>query len=209
MGTTAPTKTGEVNAGIRIGCRGREWVRYHLKRLYDRARGPRERLFRVDLREYEEAFRAAVRGTGLERLNVCPHAVRHAVGRPARRPADVAGGPAARHVALAHLNDVLSEARASVAATQPIAGATTSVGTCRAALRDEDDDKPDAGMSSADFVAQLIVAFFVGDACAREAFLATEALSTRMIASTVVGIGYAPSGLHVCGKRCRILQKVA
>lgn len=75
--TGPTTKTGIANATVRVGCCGRKWVKDHLQRLYNRAPSKHSRLFRIDLRRYEAAFRAAAKATGLVKLKTCPHAVRH------------------------------------------------------------------------------------------------------------------------------------
>jgi len=71
------TKTGLKDVGIRVGVGNRRWVRDHLKRLYDRARQPQDRLFRVSLQQYEKDFKQGCQELGLNALKGCPHAVRH------------------------------------------------------------------------------------------------------------------------------------
>ena len=70
------TKTGLTDAGVSVGFADRAWVRDVLAGLVKRA-SQGGRVFRIDLPDYEAAFRRASKFLKLQCLSPCPHMVPH------------------------------------------------------------------------------------------------------------------------------------
>ena len=71
------TKTGLVDAGVKVGVANRRWVIDHLQRLYLRAEPADQPLFRVTLAQYEKSFRLATAALQMTSLRITPHTLRH------------------------------------------------------------------------------------------------------------------------------------